>query len=43
MGATVSELPSRGTVLPAELEVLELGLLITLLQSPGRTAMSEAK
>ena len=28
----MSELPSRSAVLPAELEVLELGLLIALLE-----------
>jgi hypothetical protein len=32
----VSELPSRSAVLPAEFEVLELGLLITLLESEER-------
>jgi len=31
VSTTMSELPSRSTVLPAELEVLELGLLIALL------------
>jgi hypothetical protein len=29
----MGELPSRGAVLPAELEVLELGFLIALLKS----------
>lgn len=33
--ATMSDLPSRSAVLPAEIEVLELGLLIALLKKKG--------
>ena len=33
----MSELPSRSAVLPAEIEVLELGFLIALLKREKRT------